>query len=107
MLLGGEVNVDNWSNRSIWAIVYLGVIGSLVGFLAYFFVLQKLQPSTVALATMITPIIAICLGAVLNDEHISLNTIVGALIVMTGLGLYQFGAKIFQYDFAKKFQLKN
>ena len=107
LAMGAEVNVVNWSYRSIWAIVYLGVIGSLIGFLAYFFVLQKLPPSTVALATMITPVIAICLGAVLNNEHISVNTIVGALIVMLGLGLYQFGTKMFRYDFGKSFQIKN
>ena len=82
--------------RSLWAILYLGVFGSLIGFVAYFFVLQKLNASTVSLITMITPILAIGLGALLNDELLSISIVLGALTVMFGLWIYQFGPKLIQ-----------
>jgi drug/metabolite transporter (DMT)-like permease len=71
----------------------LGVVGSFIGFVAYFYVLQRLQASTVALITMITPVIAMSLGVYLNNETVTLNLIVGAICVLTGLGLYQASAR--------------
>lgn len=88
---GAEIGAENWSAKSMWSIIYLGVFGSLIGFIAYFYVLQKLAASTVALITMITPVIAICLGAFFNNEPISAFVVIGAVLVMTGLGLYHFG----------------
>lgn len=92
----GTLLIETWEPRSLWAILYLGIFGSLVGFVAYFFVLQKLNASTVSLITMITPILAICLGALLNDELLSINIVLGALTVMFGLWIYQFGPKLIQ-----------
>lgn len=94
LIFDGSLPYQEWQMRSIWAIVYLGIFGSLVGFLAYFFILQKLRPSTVALITMLTPIFALYLGAVLNNEVVSLNLVFGALLVMTGLAIYQWAGKL-------------
>jgi drug/metabolite transporter (DMT)-like permease len=95
-LVDGTLPYQEWHARSIWAILYLGILGSLVGFLAYFFILQKLRASTVALITMMTPIFALYLGAVLNNETVSFNLIFGALLVMCGLALYQRSGKLAQ-----------
>ena len=92
-LLDGNMNSEQWSNRSIGAIIYLGIFGSLIGFIAYFFVLQKLSASTASLITLITPVFAIMLGVTLNGEHLSYNLIVGAIFVMSGLCLYHRGEK--------------
>ena len=90
----GTLPYQQWQVRSILAILYLGIFGSLVGFLAYFFILQKLRASTVALITMMTPVFALCLGAMLNNEPVSLHLLLGALLVMCGLALYQWGGKV-------------
>jgi drug/metabolite transporter (DMT)-like permease len=82
-----------WSSKSLYSIVYLGVFGSLIGALAYFHVLQKLNASTVALTTLITPSFAIAIGGLLNDEPIDQALIVGATIIMISLAYFQFGDK--------------
>ncbi|WMN60506.1 DMT family transporter [Pseudoalteromonas xiamenensis] len=89
----GHFEPQLWETRSIWATVYLGVFGSLLGFLAYFHVLQKLPAGTVALTTLITPGFAISLGAWLNNEQLTATLLVGAVIVLSSLGLFQFGDK--------------
>ena len=94
LLFDGTLPVETWQAKSIWAIVYLGVFGSLIGFIAYFYVLQNLKASTVALVTLITPIFAMTLGATLNGEMITDTLIIGALFVLAGLALYQFGEKL-------------
>jgi len=91
LILDGNVNSDLWQAKSIWATVYLGVFGSLIGFYAYFTVLQKLSASSVTLITLVTPIIALTLGAMLNGETINDKLIVGAFMVLLGLSIYHFG----------------
>lgn len=101
LLLDGSLDTSQWQLRSIWATIYLGVFGSLIGFFAYFFVLQRLTPSTVALITLVTPIIALTLGAMLNDEVINSQLIFGALLVISGIAIYHWGETVFS-----KFQRK-
>lgn len=93
LVFDGTLPVDEWETKSLLAILYLGVFGSLIGFIAYYYVLQKLDASTVALITMITPVIAICFGALLNNEIVTDNLIIGASFVMGGLALYQWGGR--------------
>ena len=80
-----------WQAKSVWATLYLGVFGSLIGFYAYFTVLQKMSASSVTLITLVTPVIALSLGAVLNGEVINDKLIMGAFMVLLGLSIYHFG----------------
>jgi drug/metabolite transporter (DMT)-like permease len=91
LILDGSFTFELWQAKSIWATVYLGIFGSLIGFYAYFAVLQKLSASTVSLITLITPIMALSLGSMLNNETITDSLIIGAFMVIFGLALYYFG----------------
>lgn len=103
LIFDGNLNIESWQLRSIAAIVYLGVFGSLIGFIAYFYILQHLNASTVALVTLITPVFALILGALLNQEVVGLSLIVGASFVVGGLSLYQFGDALLQrFSLGKK-----
>jgi drug/metabolite transporter (DMT)-like permease len=90
----GTLPVEQWQARSLWAILYLGIFGSLLGFVAYFYVLQKLKASTVALITMMTPVFAMSLGVYLNNEVVSMPLVIGAVFVMSGLAIYNWGDKL-------------
>lgn len=93
LLFDGNLEVSLWTERSIHAIIYLGVFGSLINYIAYFYILQKLSPTTVALVALITPVFAILLGAQLNNETIGPDTIIGGSVVLLGLGLYQWNPR--------------
>jgi drug/metabolite transporter (DMT)-like permease len=93
----GTFPIDQWQARSLWAIAYLGIFGSLIGFISYFYILQKLSASTVAMTTLMTPVIALTLGALLNNEAITTNLIIGTVGVLSGLALYNWGDKFFGY----------
>lgn len=77
--------------KAIASILYLSVIGSIVGFVCYYFLLKRLHTSTVALITLITPVIALFLGYLFNNEVISRSLLLGASFVLLGLGLHQWG----------------
>ena len=90
-IFDGNLDVSTWETRSVMATVYLGIFGSLIGFYAYFFVLQKLSASTVALVTLITPVVALSLGAYFNNEPLTQSLVIGSSLVLCGLGLYNWG----------------
>lgn len=80
--------------RPIWSVIYLGVMGSVVGFVSFYYVLSHLQASTVALITLLTPVAALWLGYVLNNEHLSWMIVTGTLLVLSGLVIHQWSSKL-------------
>jgi len=90
----GEMLDDiTWSIQALSAISYLGIFGSLVGFVAYYYILQHLTASSVSLTTLITPIFAISLGVIFNNETISLHLLIGSTLILFALSLYHWGDK--------------
>ena len=77
--------------RSAMSILYLGIIGSAIGFPLYFYLLKNLTPERVAIVTLITPVTALLLGAFLNGEVISSKVISGTMLILTGLTIYEYG----------------
>jgi len=79
------------SVKAMWSIIYLGVVGSVMGFVCFYYLLRHLAVSTVALITLITPVVALWIGYMFNGEFISTNIYAGTLFVLLGLGLHQWG----------------
>ena len=75
--------------RSGAAIVYLGVFGSVIGFALYYYVIKHLEASKVALITLVTPVMALMLGNVLNGETIGLRLGFGTALILLGLTVHQ------------------
>jgi drug/metabolite transporter (DMT)-like permease len=78
--------------RAAAAIVYLGVLGSVVGFTLYYFVIKHLDAGRVALITLITPVTALLLGQTLNAEVIPATGWTGIALIGAGLSLYEWQA---------------
>ena len=102
LIFDGRINYQEWPLRSIYSIIYLGIFGSLFGFIAYYYILQKLAASTVALITMITPVLALTLGVLLNDERVTTNLVLGACCIVLGLSVFQWSDKIAMLRLNKK-----
>ncbi len=90
-LLAGVGWPDNIPSRTGIAIIYLGVIATVFGFAMFFYVLRKVDATRVALLTLITPVLSLYLGHVLNNEAIGMPLILGAGLVLSGLALYEWG----------------
>jgi len=74
------------------AIVYLGVLGSVVGFTLYYYVIKHLDAGRVALVTLVTPVTALLLGQTLNAESIPAGGWAGIALIGAGLLLYEWQA---------------
>ncbi|MDH0667760.1 EamA family transporter [Acinetobacter junii] len=76
------------SAKSLLALFYTVIMASLIAMFCYFKLVQNLKPTTLSLTTVMTPLLAILIGAFLNDEQLSVQVFVGASIVLFGLLLY-------------------
>lgn len=89
MMLGGwpsQVPV-----RAAAATLYLGVFGSVAGFSLYYFLIKHMNAGRVAVITLITPVTALILGMLLNDERLTRNIAEGTALILVGLALYEWG----------------
>jgi drug/metabolite transporter (DMT)-like permease len=87
-LAEGSVPAD-LSLRSGAAIVYLGVFGSVLGFALYYYVIKHLEAGRVALITLMTPVLALLLGALVNGETPAPQVWAGVACIILGVSLHQ------------------
>lgn len=76
------------STQALIGFLFTMILSSIVAMLCYFWLIRRLAASTVSLSNVMTPIIALALGATLNNEHISTQAILGIAVVMFGIVLY-------------------
>jgi drug/metabolite transporter (DMT)-like permease len=82
---------DAVPSRPLLAIIYLGVIGSVLGFLLYYYLIKHMETGHVALISLITPVTALLLGHALNDEPVLLHVWLGTACIVSGLALHRWG----------------
>lgn len=75
------------SGRSWFAIGYLMVCGSLIGFTAYSWLLKNAQPSMVATYAYVNPVVAVILGWAILGESLTLQMLIGAAVVIASVAL--------------------
>jgi len=87
---------ENIGQRSLGSIMYLGVFGSVLGFVLFFYVLKHVEVSRVSLITLITPVVALFLGYALNNEVLNITVWIGTAMIMLGMSFYQWSDKFFR-----------
>ncbi|WP_019604468.1 DMT family transporter [Teredinibacter turnerae] len=75
--------------KSMLGVAYLAIAGSVLGYTLFFYVLRHCSIASVSLIPLITPVLALSIGAVVAREQVSLLTLAGACSVLLALMLYQ------------------
>jgi len=89
-LFAGEpkhFHLNNVSALSLGAFVYLVLIGAIVGYTAYFWLLRHCDPAKVATYAFVNPIVAVLLGALFAHEAVTLRTLIAALLIIGSVAL--------------------
>ncbi len=82
---------EEWSSPTTWSspvqysVILLIVFGSIVAFTAFNYLLQVVSPEKVATSTYVNPIIALALGWHFLDEDVTSQSIIAAVILLTGV----------------------
>jgi drug/metabolite transporter (DMT)-like permease len=83
-IAGGEIGEAVWTADALLAVAYMVVVGSLIGFTAYVWLLRVAPTSLVATYAYMNPIVAVILGwAILGEEMTFQMLVAGAAIVVS------------------------
>jgi drug/metabolite transporter (DMT)-like permease len=69
------------------AVLYLAVVGSVVAFASYFYLLQRVRLATASTLVLLPPIVALIVDAIWEAEKIATLTYVGAGVTLAGVGM--------------------
>jgi drug/metabolite transporter (DMT)-like permease len=86
-----DANTAIWNGESMFALIYLIVMGSAVAYGAYSFVLTRLPTPVVSLYAYINPVVAVILGWFILDEKLNFVIMVGCLIIVAGVYIVNTG----------------
>lgn len=74
-----------WSEKVQWSMLILVLFGSIVAFTSFNYLLRMVSPEKVATSTYVNPIIALILGWYFLNEQITTQSIVAAIVLLTGV----------------------
>ncbi|XOL42110.1 putative inner membrane transporter YedA [Aequorivita nionensis] len=76
---------SEWGQPVQLSMVLLIIFGSIVAFTSFNYLLKTVSPDKVATSTYVNPIIALILGWYILDEQITLQSIIAAAVLLTGV----------------------
>jgi drug/metabolite transporter (DMT)-like permease len=95
-LFTDNYNFENWSVKSISAMLYLSVFGSVAAFFAYHYALTKVSPVQVSILAYINTIISIFLSWLILNEEISAKFITAAILIILGVFVINYNREMFK-----------
>jgi len=81
----------NVPTHAVGSILYLGIFGSVLGYMFYFYTLRHVSASNVVLITLITPVTALLIGQAFNNEQVTAVVWFGTSLIILGLAIHQWG----------------
>ncbi|NAY90900.1 EamA family transporter [Muricauda sp. JGD-17] len=82
---------ESWSSPLVWSgkvqfvMVLLVLFGSIIAFTSFNYLLKAVSPEKVATSTYVNPIVALLLGWYFLDEEITFQSVIAAVILLTGV----------------------
>jgi len=77
----------HWTRMAVVALFYLAIVGSVVAFLLYYWLVQHMDVTKTMLVALVTPVVAVLLGMVVLNEKLNWRTFAGGAMIISGIGL--------------------
>ena len=82
----------SWNARGLWAIAYLVVFGSIVGYSAFVYILEHLPVPIVSTYTYVNPVVAVFLGWLFYKEPFGTREMIAMAAVFIGVAIVKYFA---------------
>ncbi|HKZ03641.1 MAG TPA: EamA family transporter [Pyrinomonadaceae bacterium] len=76
-----------WTTMAVVSLFYLAIVGSVLAFLLYYWLMRHMDVTKTMLIALVTPIVAVTLGMFVLDEELNWRTFAGGALIMAGIGL--------------------
>ena len=83
----GRVHLDTITAASAWSFAYLVLIGSLVGYTAYIWLLHHVSSTSASTYAYVNPLVAVLLGAIVLGEPVTWLTAIAGLMILAAVAL--------------------
>lgn len=74
-----------WTPVALVSVFYLAVVGSVIAFVLYYWLIRNMDVTKTMLISLVTPVVAVVLGMMVLGEELSWRTIAGGLMIMAGV----------------------
>jgi len=75
----------HWTPMAVIALLYLAVVGSVIAFLLYYWLVLNMDVTKSMLIALVTPVVAVLLGMVVLNEEFGWRTLAGGAMIMLGI----------------------
>jgi drug/metabolite transporter (DMT)-like permease len=86
----GDPFSHRWTALSALSLAYLALIGSVLGFLLYFWLVTKIEVTKTMLISLVTPVTALLIGRLTLNERLSWRVALGSAAILAGIRLIVF-----------------
>jgi drug/metabolite transporter (DMT)-like permease len=83
-LEGSPLNF-RWTTSAIVSILYLAVVGTVIAFILYYWLVQHMAVTKSMLIALVTPVTAVILGMIVLGEQLDWRTIAGGILILSGI----------------------
>jgi drug/metabolite transporter (DMT)-like permease len=80
----------HWTTMAIVSLLYLVVVGSVVAFALYYWLLRNMDVTNTMLIALVTPVVAVILGMIVLHEKLNWRLLAGGACIISGLALIVF-----------------
>ena len=67
------------------ALFYLAIVGSVIAFLFYYWLILNMDVTNSMLIALVTPVVAVILGMIVLNEEFGWRTLAGGAMIMLGI----------------------
>jgi drug/metabolite transporter (DMT)-like permease len=75
----------HWTPIAVISLLYLALIGSVIAFLLYYWLVLNIDVTKSMLIALVTPVVAVILGMIVLDEQIGWRTLIGGAMIILGI----------------------
>lgn len=80
----------HWTGKAVISLLYLVVVGSVVAFALYYWLVRNMDVTNTMLIALVTPVVAVILGMIVLDEKFNWRLLAGGACIISGIALIVF-----------------
>src|ERR1700741_4160729 len=76
----------HWTGMAVIAMLYLAIVGSVIAFLLYYWLVHNMDVTKSMLIALVTPVVAVIVGVIVLHEELNWRIVAGGLMIIFGIG---------------------
>ena len=87
ILVEGNPLRFHWTAKAVICLLYLVVVGSVLAFALYYWLVRRMDVTTTMLIALVTPVVAVILGIVVLHERLNWRLLAGGACIISAIAL--------------------